>query len=84
MSCARGQVSTWAKRETMNIKTHSDDLGSSCLCCKHTEDASSAADVENILALEELRVLEDRVLVCRGADCILQHLLVDACDRSIV
>ena len=58
--------------------THTNNVLRTSLGSKHTEDTSTAANIKDGLALEDSRVVEDRVAVGTSADGILQHLLVNA------
>ena len=44
---------------------------------EHTQDTRSAANIEDSLALEKMRVLDDGGAVGTRAHSILEHLLVD-------
>eukprot|EP00756_Hemistasia_phaeocysticola_P010456 Hpha_TRINITY_DN15018_c1_g1::TRINITY_DN15018_c1_g1_i1::g.124702::m.124702 len=57
---------------------HAHNVPRSCPRGEHGEDTSSTAHVEHHLALEHVRVVEDRVPVRQSSDLILQHLLVDS------
>lgn len=46
-------------------------------CREHTQDTGSAANVENGLALEKMRVLDDRRAVRTRAHGVFEHLLVN-------
>ncbi len=70
------------ERITIHERTHSDDVLRTGLRGEHTEDAGTAADVEDKLVLEEVGVVDDRVAVRARAHGVLQHLLVDTCSAS--
>ena len=64
------------------MNTYTNDVLRASLGSEHTEDTSTATNVKNSLALEQVGVVQDRVTVCASADAVLQHLLVNACkDR---
>lgn len=59
--------------------TYADDVFRARLGGEHAQDAGAAADIEDELVLEEMRVLNDRIAVRACADGVFQHLFVDAC-----
>jgi len=56
---------------------NTNDLLGSSLGGEHAKNTGTTADVEDRLALEQVRVVHDGVAVRQGADLILEHLLVD-------
>lgn len=50
---------------------------------KHAENASTASNIQNSLALEQVRVVIHRITVRRRPDAILQHLLVNASSYAL-
>jgi len=57
-------------------------LSSPHLGCKHGQDAGTTAHIQHDLALEEVRVLYDGILVGPGSDGVLEHVLMDTCRHN--
>merc|ERR1719195_2458960 len=55
---------------------NSNDHLSTSLGCEHGENASTAADVEDNLALEKMLVVPHGVAIGKGSHLIFQHLLM--------
>ena len=57
---------------------YADDVFGARLGGEHAQDASTTADIEHDLVLEQMGVLDDRVSVRSRADGVFQHLFVNA------
>lgn len=61
-------------------RTYPDDMLRPCLCSEHAQYPSTAPNVEDGLALEEVWVVHDGGTVRARPDGILEHLFVNACE----
>jgi len=60
------------------MMSYPDDMLCASFCGKHTEDTSSASNVENGLSFEQMAVVYDGGSVGSSPYGVLEHLLVNA------